>query len=678
MSWQDKTREQLIQELETLRQRVAELETEADLQKSEGEVSRLLHDQTLLSKAAIELMNFPLDGDIYQFIGEQLKELSGGRFVIVNTFDAEIEQIRVRAVAGWNQYRKTILDILGNHPIGMKLPLSEEAKVGLFTQELERVPSGLYGIALRQIPQSICQALEKVFNLGDFYSMGFVREGHLFGSIVLVLEQGANLKNPQAVKAFMGLAAVALQRRQIEAALLESEGRLREAERLAHLGHYEVDVSSGEVVWSDETFRIFGMRPDQAAPTVEAYRDLIYEEDQARVGEHLDRLVEGTEPFDLVYRIVTVDGDIRYVHSKGKAEEDPETGEVRVFGMLQDITARKRAEKELEHRRHLWDALMDNTPDLVYFKDNEHRMIRASRAYADVLGMDTEDLVGKTAAELWAREGEEILADECNVLAGKPLIRKERKVTTPEGESLWYLLTKIPIYTDGDIIGFFAIDKDITERKKAEEALRKSHERLLKILDGIDADIYVADMETYEILFLNRHMCASFGEDLVGKICWEVFRGGGGPCAHCTNDQLLDVEGDPSGVITWEGQNPVTGNWYINCDRAIKWMDARLVRLQIATDITERKRAEEALQESNLRLEEALADLKAAQETMLQQARLAAVGQLSAGIAHDFRNLLSSIILYAQLCQHEIGVPPKVARHIEIIIGESKKAADLV
>ena len=146
------------------------------------------------------------------------------------------------------------------------------------------------------------------------------------------------------------------------------------------------------------------------------------------------------------------------------------------------------------------------------------------------------------------------------------------------------------------------LEQHVAELKRAEEALGESHERLLTILDSIDADVYVADMETYEILFMNQHMRASFGKDLVGEICWNVFRGASGPCTHCTNDQLLDAEGYPTGVVIWEGHNPITGNWYINYDRAIKWVDDRLVRVQVATDITGPKRSEEALRDSEERL----------------------------------------------------------------------------
>jgi len=139
------------------------------------------------------------------------------------------------------------------------------------------------------------------------------------------------------------------------------------------------------------------------------------------------------------------------------------------------------------------------------------------------------------------------------------------------------------------------IVKEHQKREEAEKHLMFERAQLLSILDSIDATICVADLKTHEILFLNRHMKTIFGEDAVGKKCFQVFRGESSPCSCCNNERLLDAEGDASGVQVWEGQNPITHKWYINYDRAISWIDGRMVRLQVASDITERRQMEEAL-----------------------------------------------------------------------------------
>lgn len=119
---------------------------------------------------------------------------------------------------------------------------------------------------------------------------------------------------------------------------------------------------------------------------------------------------------------------------------------------------------------------------------------------------------------------------------------------------------------------------------------------LLLVLDSLDADIYVSDLATYEILYMNRHMRESFGGDFAGQVCHLVFRKESSPCPHCSNPRLLDEEGKPAGAIVWEGRNPITGRWYKNADRAIPWEGNRFVRLQIATDITELKEAQSQFQ----------------------------------------------------------------------------------
>ena len=112
------------------------------------------------------------------------------------------------------------------------------------------------------------------------------------------------------------------------------------------------------------------------------------------------------------------------------------------------------------------------------------------------------------------------------------------------------------------------------------------------IMDGIEGAIYVADMETYELLHVNSYIRKHFGNDLVGKKCYKVLHDRqDSPCAFCTNKQLL-ANGKPGHPLIRDYFNSRTGFWYQYSDRAIKWPDGRLVHMQVAIDITERKKAE--------------------------------------------------------------------------------------
>jgi len=136
--------------------------------------------------------------------------------------------------------------------------------------------------------------------------------------------------------------------------------------------------------------------------------------------------------------------------------------------------------------------------------------------------------------------------------------------------------------------------------------LTQSNQTLINVLEGIDADVYVADLNNHKILFANKHLKETFKDDLVGTLCYETFRHEPTVCTHCKNERLLDGNGHPTGVIVWEDFNPFTKKWYKNADRAIRWHNGNYVHLQIAIDITEQKHTLAVISESEERYRQAV------------------------------------------------------------------------
>jgi PAS domain S-box-containing protein len=262
------------------------------------------------------------------------------------------------------------------------------------------------------------------------------------------------------------------------------------------------------------------------------------------------------------------------------------------------------------------------------------------------------------------RDHDRVAHEILRAIEGQTRIDLEYRIITRDEQIRWIRDKASPINTEHKAIRFEGILEDITEREKTDRALREARQTFITILDSIDATIYVADMDTHEILFMNRHMKNAFGGDFAGQNCWEAFRNKDGPCADCTNDKLIDDSGNPTGVCIWEGYNKVTDRWHLNHDRAVRWIDGRNVRLQVATDITQLK----SLEKERHRTE---AQLRQAQ-------KMEAIGTLAGGIAHDFNNILSAILGYSELALDDALHERTSEPYIRQILKAGGRARDLV
>jgi len=282
----------------------------------------------------------------------------------------------------------------------------------------------------------------------------------------------------------------------------------------------------------------------------------------------------------------------------------PSDGRPRALLTLMDITERHAMEQALieqkqiaELSREQWQRTFDSVPDLVALIDTQHRILRVNKAMAERLGCSPEEAAGSFCYK--AVHGLDTPPEYCphsKTLTTSALAKADIFEHRLGGH---FQVTTTPLHdSDGRMVGSVHVARDITQHKMAEAALRERTEQLEAVMNSIDSLVYVADMETHEMLFVNDYAQLNLGLK-AGKKCWEILqKGQTGPCEFCTNSKLVDAEGNPTGVYVWEFQNSLNDRWYHCRDRAIPWSGGRLVRLEIATDITDKKQAEEAIARS--------------------------------------------------------------------------------
>ncbi len=323
------------------------------------------------------------------------------------------------------------------------------------------------------------------------------------------------------------------------------------------------------------------------------------------------------------------------------------------------------SKERLEDSEHKLRTIVEHSTNLFYSHTADHVLTYMSPRTRDFFDCEPDEalvrwteLISDNPVNLEGFEHTQRAID-----TGERQPPYELQLRGKKGREIWVEVNESPVVQGERTVAIVGALIDITERKRAEEELRRSHQTLLTILDGIDSTVYVADMDSFEILFMNRHMIDDFGADLTGRPCYEAFRGESDRCAHCSHDRLLDTQGNPTGVSVWETRNPVTGKWYINHDRAIPWVDGRIVKLQIAMDITRLKE----LEQERIRAEE-----------QLQQAnKMESVGRLAGGVAHDFNNKIQAIFGYTSLALSETDPESPVYPWLQEIEKAAQQSADL-
>ena len=260
-----------------------------------------------------------------------------------------------------------------------------------------------------------------------------------------------------------------------EEKLHQSEAYLSEAQRLSHTGSFGWRISSGEITWSEETFRIF-QYDRTTKPTVELILQRVHPEDAALVKQTIERASQDGKDFDFEHRLLMRDGSVKRLHVVAHAERD-KSGELEFVGALMDVTVAKDAREKLRKSEEKYRDLINASPDAICVLDADGKCVLVNPAGVELVGRSEEELIGSSITDTYLPEDRHLFERRIEKLKAEGSLRFERKFLRKNGEV-------IPVEVSLSALRgryYQSIIRDISQRKRR-EALLAGENRLLEMV----------------------------------------------------------------------------------------------------------------------------------------------------------------------------------------------------
>jgi PAS domain S-box-containing protein len=250
---------------------------------------------------------------------------------------------------------------------------------------------------------------------------------------------------------------------------------LEEGQRLSHTGSWMWNLASGELKWSEEHSRILGVDQGHEKPSSALFWSRVHPDDRLSLQHTVGRAVREKQNFEQEFRIIVPDGTVKHAYGIGRAVVNDASELVEFIGTTMDITERKRAEEEFRKQKAHFEKLFELAPEAIVLRDVDNRVLKANREFTNLFGFTVEEALGRNISELivpdssWEESETLRQALKCGERVDAELTRRRK-----DGSRLIVSFVAAPVCVDGNTAEIYGIYRDITERKKAEETLKRS------------------------------------------------------------------------------------------------------------------------------------------------------------------------------------------------------------
>jgi PAS domain S-box-containing protein len=377
-----------------------------------------------------------------------------------------------------------------------------------------------------------------------------------------------------------------------------------------------------------------------------SYYKLIHPEDRAIVNNERKKAIKSHSQYQVIYRIKTKNNAYKWVLDKGKPIFLNSDKGVTIDGVILDITNNRNAEIELIREKDFTENLIETANTIIVTLDSNANIIIFNKYAEKLTGYKKTEIIGKNWYQILSPNKNnkyipKLFKESLNKI---PEISTHESFIKTKNGDLKLISWSNSVIKDkfNNVTGILNIGLDITSRKLIEDQLSATHKRLKLILDGLDSLVYIADIKTYEILFINHYGKNIWG-NIVGKKCYETIQNNSnGPCSFCRRDEVIKNR-KRNFINKYELRNSTNSRFYECRDQIIEWTNGKKVFMQISTDITERKKT---------------------QDFMIQTEKMITVGGLAAGMAHEINNPLGVIVQGIQMIQHRFDPQNTKNKHL--------------